>query len=183
MERRHFGRRSRVAVRRNDLFERLYQRRQILVQDLPEDVEIDGIVAVNETIAQRDNLTPRYLRILGTLVYWHSAGRLAHDFEEPNQGEIHFAIDVEIRAGLARNHRNSLSRVIQNVAESHQALMARHTGPRLRESLRENCIRISYSLYLPCRTGPSTNISLREVIPTLPNSWRASPMRKTSRMQ
>src|SRR6266851_662616 len=88
--------------------------------------------------------------------------------------------DTGIRS-CARNHRNSLSRVIQNVAESHQALMARHRTSALGEST-ENCIRISYSLYLPYRTGPSTNISLREVIPTLPNSWRASLMRKTSRM-
>jgi len=67
-------------------------------------------------VAQRDYLAPRYLRILGTLVRRHPTGRLAHDLKEPNEGEIHFAIDIEIRTGLARNHRNSLSRVIQNVA-------------------------------------------------------------------
>ena len=48
---------------------------------------------------------------------WPRAAAMPADSREPNQGEIHFAIDVEIRAGLAGNHRNRLSRVIQNVAE------------------------------------------------------------------
>src|SRR5260370_32154645 len=61
--------------------------------------------------------------------------------------------DTGIRS-CARNHRNSLSRVIRNVAESDQALMARHRTSASGESAR-NCIRISYSLYLRCRTGPS----------------------------
>jgi len=97
------------------------------------------------------------------------SGHARSDFGESNRGGIHFPLRHRIRS-CARNHRNSLSRVIQNVAESHQALMARHRTSASGEST-ENCIRISYSLYLPCRTGPSTNISLREVIPTLPNSW------------
>ena len=36
--------------------------------------------------------------------------------------------DTEIRAGLAFNHRNSLSRVIQNMAESHRAVMGNILG-------------------------------------------------------
>jgi hypothetical protein len=37
-------------------FEQWYQRRQIAVDDFPENIEIDGIVAVNESIAKADNL-------------------------------------------------------------------------------------------------------------------------------
>ncbi len=46
--------------------------------------------------------------------------------------------DTEIRAGLAFNHRNSLSRVIQNMAESHRAVMGNIPGiglGRIREKL------------------------------------------------
>src|SRR5262245_39047031 len=42
--------------RRDCSFEQWYQHGQIAVDDFPENIEIDGIVAVNESIAKTDNL-------------------------------------------------------------------------------------------------------------------------------
>lgn len=64
------------------------QRREIVGDDLPEDVEVDVVVAVNQPVAQADNLRPQDAGIPHPLRRRHATGRFANDFEQPDEREI-----------------------------------------------------------------------------------------------
>jgi hypothetical protein len=63
------------------LFERLLKRRgkrrEIVAHDLPQDVEVDRVVAVNQTIPQADDLRPRNIGMANPFLCWHPACRFA----------------------------------------------------------------------------------------------------------
>ena len=54
------------------------------MNDLPENIEINGIVAMNQPITQSDDLAPWYLRILRAFVRRRPACGFPDDFEQPN---------------------------------------------------------------------------------------------------
>lgn len=69
-----------------DFLELREQWRQILLDRLPNDVQIDIGVAVDEPIAHSCHLTPRDTRV--RLSRWgrNAPRRLAHNLEQPDQG-------------------------------------------------------------------------------------------------
>ena len=83
-----------------------------MIDDLPKNIEIDGIIAVDQSIAQPDNLTPRYLRMLSAFVVRRSARGFTDDFQQANKGEVQLAIGIQVVAGLAGCHRDGFARVI-----------------------------------------------------------------------
>jgi len=97
--------------------------------NFPENVEIDGVISVNQPIAQTDYLRPRYRRMTSPCAWRYAAGSLTDNLKQTNQREVKFSVPVEVSPSLATYHLACLSGMLQHVTESYNVLMARHTAP------------------------------------------------------
>ena len=80
------------------LFDRqtAYERGEVGVHDAPQDVHIDGIVAVYEPVSQANDFRPRNGWMSGACLGGDSRRGLAHDFKQPDEGEAQNAVRAEI---------------------------------------------------------------------------------------
>src|SRR5260221_14083547 len=85
---------------------------------------------MNQSVAKADNLRPRNFRIPRTVVFGDSAGSLADNFEQADEGQVQFSIAIKIDARLSFDHRLSFTCVVEHMTQANCAFMARHTGPR-----------------------------------------------------
>ena len=74
-----------AAAKSSKLWDQL---REVRGNDLPEDVEVDEVIPVDQPIARPDGLSPGQTRVPTRQFLRHSAGRLADDLHEPSQGEL-----------------------------------------------------------------------------------------------
>ena len=74
-----------VTIRFDSQYPR--ERGEVTFHDAPQDVHIDGIVAVYEPVAQADDFRPRNGWVFGARFGGDSCCGLAHDFKRPDEGE------------------------------------------------------------------------------------------------
>src|SRR6266849_7763708 len=112
------------------ILKRRYKRRQIVAYDVPQDVEVNGIVTVNQPIAQTHDFGPRNVGMAEAFFGGYAACRFADDLKQPDKGKVQLAVTVEVAASSPGGHCHCLLGVIQHVAQAYVAFMARHTEPR-----------------------------------------------------
>jgi hypothetical protein len=98
------GRSSPFRVGEGSL-QRADQRRQIIDENLPQNVEVDCVVAVDEAVAEPDDLWPRYIGVPGADFVRNATGGLAHDLEQLDKGKVELPVGVKVRARSACDHR------------------------------------------------------------------------------
>lgn len=72
-----------VGVQGEQILELVNQSGNVLVDDLPDQVEVDVEVTVDDAVAQSDDLTPWDFRISTVGVGRDARGGFADDFENP----------------------------------------------------------------------------------------------------
>jgi hypothetical protein len=77
------------------------ERRQINCDNLPEDIKIDRVVAVNEPVAQPYDLGPGDPGSLGPIFLGNAAGSFSDDLEQPDQRQLQQPVTVQILPGPA----------------------------------------------------------------------------------
>src|SRR5919108_3549934 len=77
-----------LCNRRKYLFQFGNQRRQILADDFPENIEVYVVVAMDESVAQAHDLHPRNGRVLCALTYRDTARCFADDLQQPHQRKV-----------------------------------------------------------------------------------------------
>src|SRR3989442_5065042 len=87
-------------LRREDLYQSCDQGWQIASDNLPENIKINGVITVDESIAKTYYLGPGDLRIGGPLFSWNPSGSLADDFHKPDQCQIEESVRVQVLAAL-----------------------------------------------------------------------------------
>ena len=112
-----------------DLLQGCNQRWQVAGDDLPEDIEIHGVVTVDESVPQADDLRPGDTGIAGALDLGHAAGGFADDFQQAHEGEVELAVGIEVGAGLAARHLHRLTGVVEHVPQPEIGIMARRSTP------------------------------------------------------
>src|SRR5713226_4307505 len=106
------------------------KRRQIVAYDVPKDVEVNGIVTVNQPNAQTHDFGPRNVGMAEAFFGGYAACRFADDLKQPDKGKVQLAVTVEFASSSPGGHCHCLLGVIQHVAQAYVAFMARHTEPR-----------------------------------------------------
>jgi hypothetical protein len=80
-----------------------YEHRQVICQDFPENIHINGIVAMNQPMTKTDNLRPGNGGGFLSGVNGNLAGRLADNFQEPDQGQTENPVCIEVGARYTVN--------------------------------------------------------------------------------
>ena len=75
------------------------ERRQVQANDLPEDVEVNRIVAVNQAVPKTDELWPWDVRLEGLHLRGDAVRGLADDLQETHESKVEKAIIIQIGAG------------------------------------------------------------------------------------
>jgi hypothetical protein len=90
-----------TALGRKNRLKRRDEWRQILHNNLPQDVHIYCIVPVDEPIAEADDLGPWDLGITGTLFIGHAPGCFTDNLQQSSQSELEDPIPIQISPGFA----------------------------------------------------------------------------------
>src|SRR5712692_7513222 len=78
------------------------KRRQIVAYDVPQDVEINGIVTVNQPIAQTHDYGPRNVGMAEAFFGGYPACRFADDLKQPDKGKVQLAVTCRDRCEFSR---------------------------------------------------------------------------------
>ncbi len=123
-------RRKIFTSRCDDFFQHTYQLREVDRDDLPENIEIECIVAMDQPIAQTNDLLQGNRGILLSDLRRDAVGCFSDDFQEPHQREVQEAIRVEISARSLPCQGNRLFRVIEHVTEAQGNVTSGHRASR-----------------------------------------------------
>lgn len=113
----------------------LNQGRQSLPHDDPKDVEIDLIVAVDQSIPRSDDLTPRDSRVLDPDGLRNPASGLTDDLDETRQGECFGLMGFELDSSQRLRDLDGPLRGIPHVPQGNRSLTFAHIRSALRPGL------------------------------------------------
>lgn len=71
---------------------------QVMDYDLPKDVKVNFIIAVDQPVSQAHDLRPRNLRKVRTLFLGYTVGRLANYLKQAHKSEIKQAVLIQVGA-------------------------------------------------------------------------------------
>ena len=110
---------------------KLQQKRgQIVRHDLPNDVVVDIVVAVNQTVSQTDDRRPRNTRSAGLFLLRNAAGRFTDDLEQSDDRKSQEAIGIQIAPVTSLHEFDHFVRMVPHLAQAHRRITPRQTGPR-----------------------------------------------------
>src|SRR6266851_9446083 len=78
------------------------KRRQIVAYDVPQDVEVNGIVTVNQPIAQTHDFGPRNVGMAEAFFGGYAACRFADDLKQPDKGKGSAGGHCRVRCEFSR---------------------------------------------------------------------------------
>jgi hypothetical protein len=84
------------------ILKRRSKRRQIVAYDVPQDVEVNGIVTVNQPIAQTHDFGPRNVGMAEPFFGGYAACRFADDLKQPDKGKVQLAVTCRDRCEFSR---------------------------------------------------------------------------------
>lgn len=91
------------------------ERREIMSDDLPEDVEIHPVVSMDQTVSLCHDVRPGKIRIEGTVLRCHPAGGFAPDFKQPYERQTELPIGVEVAPRSTLRHNDGFAAMIKHV--------------------------------------------------------------------
>ena len=84
-----------VGQRRFEGFDELWK---VVGHDLPKNIEIDFVIAMDQPISQADDLWPGHVRDARTLVFWNTVGRFANNLQQAHKCEVELPVGVQVCA-------------------------------------------------------------------------------------
>lgn len=102
--------------------------------DLPKDVKVNLIVALDQPVSQAHDLRSRNLRKVRTLFLGYTVGRLANYLEQAHKSEIKQAVLIQVGAFSAVDHVDGLPRMVQHLLQRQASVTGWRIVPRLRRA-------------------------------------------------
>jgi hypothetical protein len=92
--------------------------------DLPEDIKINLIVAVDQPVSQAHDLRPGNFWEARAFFFGNPVGRFADNLKQPNQSEIEQTVLIQVSAFSVLNQLDSFPRVVEHVAQGNAGVTA-----------------------------------------------------------
>ena len=105
---------------------------QVLNYDLPQNIEVDALVSMNQPVAQAHDLRPRNIRMHCLPFGCDAAGGLAGNLQQADQREVEHPVRFQAGPAPPACHGDSFFCMLQHMNEPELILMERHRQERLR---------------------------------------------------
>ena len=111
----------------NDLFQLLYERREVCLDNLPQDIEIDLIVAVSQAVARCDDSRPRDVRVSLLCLLGNAVCCFADNLNQFLHGELKNPVIREVLQTSLAGQVDGFPGVDEHIDQAYPVITPAHT--------------------------------------------------------